>query len=493
MKRPATAEKIGPEVAEDGPIPVAKKPTAVPAPRGSLFISHAVEDNDFALWLGSRLSAAGFDVWADVLRLKGGDDWSRVLEDALRNKASKMIWVASQKGTEKQGVRNEIQIATDVAKKLNDESFIIPVKLEPCEAPFLAVHHQWVDFRSGWGAGLTELLENLSTIEGLTKSAGLNADSMGRWLAAQGAKKGSLKQETEVLVSNWLPLKQVPATIRYFAFFGAGADEQAAAAVATYKLPAAKYGSGFFGFGNADDFGAAPSGIAPRLTQEIPIDDFLSDGVPLLGLQQREARNMYSNLLRVSLERWLVSRGLSDYEFSARTHGYWAAASLFKTKERIPFDWKNGWKGSRTLTGEVTRGLKKYRWHYGVTAYVRVDGETHIQLTPRIIFTENGTNPLDTAKKMHALRRSIPRGWRNDRWRDLMLAFLFWLSEGKEHIDIPVGIDRVVCIGAMPLTMQSPVSITSPNDEKEDGIEEEDPVFEAELNVGYADGEDDEA
>ena len=40
--------------------------------REALFVSHAnPEDNAFTLWLGSRLSAAGYEVWADVLRLRG--------------------------------------------------------------------------------------------------------------------------------------------------------------------------------------------------------------------------------------------------------------------------------------------------------------------------------------------------------------------------------------------------------------------------------------
>lgn len=132
--------------------------------RSSLFISHASEDNDFTMWLGSRLSGAGYDVWADVLRLKGGDDWSRVLEDALRNKAAKMLWVATRAGCVKQGVRNEIQIATDVMRKLGDDNFIIPLKLDDCEAPFQAVHIQWIDFRGGWGSGFAELLENLAAV-----------------------------------------------------------------------------------------------------------------------------------------------------------------------------------------------------------------------------------------------------------------------------------------------------------------------------------------
>ena len=41
----------------------------------ALFISHAApDDNAFALWLGAKLGARGYEVWADVLRLRGGDD-----------------------------------------------------------------------------------------------------------------------------------------------------------------------------------------------------------------------------------------------------------------------------------------------------------------------------------------------------------------------------------------------------------------------------------
>jgi TIR domain len=54
--------------------------------RQALFISHASpEDNAFTIWLGAKLAAAGYEVWADVLRLTGGDDWQRKLEDALRS------------------------------------------------------------------------------------------------------------------------------------------------------------------------------------------------------------------------------------------------------------------------------------------------------------------------------------------------------------------------------------------------------------------------
>lgn len=85
--------------------------------RDSIFISHAnPEDNAFTVWLGSRLTAAGYEVWADVLRLRGGQDWQRLLEDALRNKACKVLLVGTEHGVQKQGVRNEIQIAHTVGR-----------------------------------------------------------------------------------------------------------------------------------------------------------------------------------------------------------------------------------------------------------------------------------------------------------------------------------------------------------------------------------------
>ena len=39
--------------------------------RDAIFISHA-KDNEFTVWLGARLTAAGYEVWADVLGLRGG-------------------------------------------------------------------------------------------------------------------------------------------------------------------------------------------------------------------------------------------------------------------------------------------------------------------------------------------------------------------------------------------------------------------------------------
>ena len=96
------------------------------AAREALFISHAnPEDNAFTLWLGAKLSALGYEVFADVLRLRGGDDWERILEEAIRAKAAKVLLVATPHGVQKRGVRNEITIAAQTAKRIGDNQFVV--------------------------------------------------------------------------------------------------------------------------------------------------------------------------------------------------------------------------------------------------------------------------------------------------------------------------------------------------------------------------------
>ena len=76
--------------------------------RRTVFISHAnPEDNEFASWLGSRLANAGYDVWADILSLVGGEMISPVIGDVIRDQAALVIVVLSRASHRKEGVLNE--------------------------------------------------------------------------------------------------------------------------------------------------------------------------------------------------------------------------------------------------------------------------------------------------------------------------------------------------------------------------------------------------
>lgn len=48
-----------------------------------IFISYAIEDYFLAKWLAGKLSAEGYYVWMDNIRLKGGDIWKDKINEAL--------------------------------------------------------------------------------------------------------------------------------------------------------------------------------------------------------------------------------------------------------------------------------------------------------------------------------------------------------------------------------------------------------------------------
>jgi TIR domain len=147
-------------------VPTSPDANAVPtSAREAIFISHATpEDNAFTLWLGGKLTALGYQVFADILRLKGGDDWERILEDAIRNKAKRFLLVATPHGVQKQGVRNEITIANETAKRLKEDGFIVPLRLAAYPPPLQIAHAQYINFEKGWAEGLAELIALLEEV-----------------------------------------------------------------------------------------------------------------------------------------------------------------------------------------------------------------------------------------------------------------------------------------------------------------------------------------
>jgi len=142
-----------------------------------------------------------------VLRLKGGDDWQRKLEDALRHRACKLLLVANPTSVDRQGVRNEIQIASEVARKLKDQAFIIPLRLAPFQAPFLIAQAQYIDFQRGWARGLAELLDTLEQTYKLPRAA---IDGSSIWRDIHLIHTKETVAAPERLISNWLAINEAP-------------------------------------------------------------------------------------------------------------------------------------------------------------------------------------------------------------------------------------------------------------------------------------------
>lgn len=85
--------------------------------RDLVFGSHAnPEDNEFCRWLMLRLGREGYPVWLDLNRLLGGENFWSDIEQAIRNRAVKVLYVLSRTSNTKPGALKELALAQTVAK-----------------------------------------------------------------------------------------------------------------------------------------------------------------------------------------------------------------------------------------------------------------------------------------------------------------------------------------------------------------------------------------
>lgn len=435
--------------------------------RLAIFISHAApEDNTFTLWLGAKLAAMGYEVWADVLRLRGGDDWQRKLEDALRHRAAKVLLVANPRAVDKQGVRNEIQIASDIARRIGDREFIIPLRLAAFEAPFLIAHAQYIDFQRGWAAGLAELLDVLGETYKVPRQGN---DQSAIWREVQLAHARTVSATPERLISNWLSIAKLPAKLRFFEF-RAGATRGAQARIKDALWPVVPFRQGFLTFARMDElqdhFG--PS-LPLKLQGERRLAVFLEDGWSAFDIARVDARNRFSDLARQAIEMALRARGLKEFALSGFQKAWWVPLDAAPTG-KVAFRWANI-SGLRQIQGVSAK--RRMNWHFGVSVAVRTAPLRHVRVFSRLIFTEDGHKPFEDPAKMHKLRRSFAKTWRNARWRDMLLAFLHWLASGGAEWRVPVTSDDALVLMLPPVTWIVPVSM--PPDAESPEVDHDDP------------------
>lgn len=402
-------------------------------PRTAIFISHATpEDNAFVRWLGAKLTALGYEVWADLFALRGGSDWSRKLEDALRHCAVKMLLVCTPDGLEKQGVRNEIEIATAVGKSISDPEFIIPLRLSAYDAPFRIAHLQYIDFSRGWAVGLLELSDLLTSNTAIRRSS--TGTALDEWLADQTDGAAKLIDRSESLISNWLRIKSIPETLYYCEPpFGFDLHQFQMRDVEAYPLIPFK--GGVLTFASPNNASELRSGVPAKIVAEISLSKFQSEGWPDQGIEKYVASRHFSDLGNQAFDLYMRRLGMSALVNEKGRSAWWANIKL-APKTRVSFDWIYT-KGSRKIIGQS--GKRAVFWHYGLNAQVRDYPKPHIRLSPRLLFSTNGLDIIDDPKKAHRLRRSFAASWRNARWRDMLLAYLWWTSGGMSEIALPVS------------------------------------------------------
>jgi len=134
--------------------------------RDMLFISHATPvDNDFAVWLATKLELHGYKVWIDVNSLNPAADFWNTIETTIREQTVKFIFVATKNSTtrDRDGVEKELAIA-DRTRRAISEEFIVPVRADDVSynnLPSEIIRQNVIDFNGNWAKGLKDLIDYL--------------------------------------------------------------------------------------------------------------------------------------------------------------------------------------------------------------------------------------------------------------------------------------------------------------------------------------------
>lgn len=177
--------------------------------RDHLFINYATEDGAFAEWLTLRLTAAGYRVWCDRVKLLGGESYPKDIDHAIKEGTFRFLAVLSHHSVEKGNPLKERTTAATIQQKRGGE-FIIPINLDGLRAdelPWQISDLTYIPFHPGWAGGLAQLLKKLASINAPTRAEGPAVVS--DWLRSQEI----VREQPETLWTSTLDILEVPAEV----------------------------------------------------------------------------------------------------------------------------------------------------------------------------------------------------------------------------------------------------------------------------------------
>jgi TIR domain len=433
--------------------------------RTVVFISKATPgDDEFALWLGPKLEAEGYTVFADILSLDAGTRWRKEVTTTLQDRSIKMLLCCRDSTLASEGVQEEIGIASDLAKQLGDPKFIIPLRLERFKKLFGIGELQYVDFVRGWAEGLNNLVTHLKR-----QKVPYNSDKAidPNWETFRRRGAIQIKNEPERLTSNLLRVLEQPDKIRFFLPTGAVNRFALNETCESSTYPVAVRDQGFFAFGTELEINETYSSIGRfRVVNEFEFIDFIEHGASELNLKDKDASNIAVSMFRQGWNNLCRARGLLEYKYS-KDLGFHVSQS------QVPIDQKIPWGKQGDRRSSMLRNVAKgYVWQFGVSALPAFWPFPHLKLKSRVLFAplnrEEAGDPIKDVKKQHRLRRSVCKGWRNKQWHGRIMAFLELLSGESSFVRLPSSPSTGILLEAAPVLFTSPVSTYLPDEMSED-------------------------
>jgi len=453
--------------------------------RDTIFISHAYlqKDNEFVLWLASRLQLLGYKVWCDLKNLKGGeyDFWGQVIEPEIRDKAAKVIIVVSKAGILKPGVIDEYNFARGIAQEKGLHDYVIPIRIE--DVPFTARislnSYNVINCSVNWQAGLSALIEKFD-LDGVPK--GQHGELSNEFKDVIFNNYSGIIPKHELYYSSWLCPEKFPQKFYLFKYSN---DQQTRAIIRDYykDFPILRHGRYLVSFHNkvnmtrkvsVEGLDLVTEDVTPIEILEINVADIQGNTNSEFPTK-KDCEYLLKRLFNWSLSFSLTKRGLKVFELANRKSCYFFEKN-YKPGDKVVINYHNR-KKRKNLVGKF---LDAY-WHMGLSFNFRLEPIPSYELKAHILFSGDGKTIWTSSSKLHAARRKKGRTWFNEHWRDQLMAFLAYLAkpEEQEFFSIPVSDNVDIRLPFCTKTYDSEFGYWEPKEkERMDIINSKDEEFE---------------
>jgi hypothetical protein len=465
--------------------------------RDTVMISHAnPEDNDFTLWLALQLTREGYKVWTDLTDLLGGESFWSDIEQVIRTRAVKFIYVLSRTSNESnRGFRKELHLADSEGKKLPATlpRFIVPVAIDDLRSGDYNIYVQHLNCipSRDWAKGLTDILELFQRDRVPQFRREFNAKKVTGWWQRFRSSTAGVKRKPDTYLSNWFPIISLPKQVYLCELEPVGEKFP----TVDFDVPwlFAQRGQQVLTFAKEASFKSAGDPIRIATKKSLVLSELWGD---LQKRREESLKPLMSELLRRHWERWIAGKALGSYELANHR-----ICSFFKAAKGEDSLWASyrgveGDAARRTLMGIFTKRTRsdpetrsKHFWHFGIQGRPRLWPQPVVHLSAHVLFSDDGDIIWESKRRLHSARRRQCKSWYNDEWRDRLLASMAFLADGKDYIDIDVIEDEPIRIAVTPELFESKVTC-EPLEKSKEKVESQ--GTERELEDNEEDDEDEE-
>jgi len=443
--------------------------------RDIIFISKATPgDDEFVLWLAPRLEAEGYKVFADILTLEPGGRWRKNITSTLQNNAIKMLLCCRDETLDKNGVQEEIAIAEDLSKELDDEKFIIPLRLKPYKKLFGIGGLQYINFVGSWANGLHEILEAFEK-KNVPKNNNITINP--NWEAYKSRQALKVEKANETLTTNWIRIVEIPDEIHYYMPTGSIDHSVLKSTCNECEYPVKIHNRGIITFAELEEINDTLSNIGKfKHHSSYPVMEFVREGSDVLKIKYRDASNIISSMFRQCWDNFCQNKKLIKHMYSK--HSGWHCGP-----EQIDLRKKVSWGPSEYRRSSMLRNIAKGKtWQFGITSYPSLWPFPHYRLKSRVLFADEAGTVLNDTKLQHKSRRTVCSTWRNKQWHGRLMAMLELLSENSPHISLPISPSCNIVLDTQPIEVVVPATTKLP-DIMTDDDEESDSSTLGNINI----------